>query len=94
MPSYRLSRLADAKMAEIYRYSIENFGLSQARKYVLSLHETFSHLAERPRLGRQWRDWRRHEHAEHVIFYEITDDGIYIVRIFHGRENIVDWMKI
>ena len=93
MASYRLSTLADAKMVEIYRYSLRNFGLVQARTYTQSLHETFAQLARRPQLGRPWRDWRRHEHAEHVIFYEVTDDGIYIVRIFHHRENIVAWMK-
>jgi len=93
MPGYRLSILADAKLVEIYRYSVENFGLAQARKYVGSLHDTFVRLAEHPRLGRPWRDWRRHEHAEHVIFYEIVDDGIFIVRIFHHRENIVAQMK-
>jgi len=93
MASYRLSALADAKMVEIYRYSVRNFGLEQARKYTRSLHESFAALAQRPLLGRQWRAWRRHEHGEHVIFYELADDGIYIVRIFHHRENIVARMK-
>jgi toxin ParE1/3/4 len=80
-------------MVEIYRYSVRNFGLAQARKYTQSLHESFAQLAHYPELGRTWRDWRRHEHAEHVIFYEVKDGGIYIVRIFHHRENIVAWMK-
>jgi toxin ParE1/3/4 len=93
MASYRLSSLADAKMVEIYRYSVRNFGLAQAQEYTRSMHHSFDLLAQRPLLGRQWRSWRRHEHAEHVIFYEITDEGIYIVRIFHHRENIVAWMK-
>ena len=93
MASYRLSALADAKMVEIYRYSIRNFGLAQARGYAQSLHATFAVLAQRPNLGRQWRAWRRHEHAEHVIFYEVVEDGIYIVRIFHHRENIIAKMK-
>lgn len=93
MASYRLSILADAKMVEIYRYAIEKFGPAQARKYVTSLHDTFLRLAERPKLGRKWREWRRQEHAEHVIFYEILDDGIYVVRLFHNRENIVAKMK-
>ena len=93
MANYKLSTLADAKMVDIYRYSVQTFGLVQARKYTHALHETFAQLATRPRLGRQWRQWRRHEHAEHVIFYEIVDDGIYIVRIFHNRENIVAKMK-
>ncbi len=93
MAGYKLGRLAEIKLAEIYNYSFDTFGEHQADGYILSLHDAFARLAEMPRLGRKWRRWRRHEHGEHVIFYDIAADGIFIIRIFHRSENIVARMK-
>ncbi len=93
MAAYKLSRLARAKLADIYEYSFLNFGERQADAYLDGLYETFDKLAAMPLMGRTWQQWRRHEHAEHVIFYAIDDDEIEIVQIFHHSENIVAWMK-
>ena len=91
--SYKLSPTAKAQLDEIFSYSVRKFGLPQARLYVEDLHAIFELLALRPHMGRKWRRWRRHEHAQHVIFYRESADGIGIVQIFHHRENIVAKMK-
>lgn len=91
--NYKLSAAARAKIAEIYHYSVRTFGAARAKTYVEGLQEVFALLAERPQMGGKWRRWRRHEHAEHVIFYLEGEGGIRVVQIFHHRENIVAKMK-
>ena len=88
MAVYKLSKAADIKLAQIYEYSLLNFGEEQADSYYLSLHEVFEKLAAMPLMGRPFRGRRRHEHAEHVIFYRPVDDGILVLQIFHHLEDI------
>ncbi len=78
-----------SKLDEIYLYSILHFGLDRADAYLVSLHESFQLLAENPRMGRQFRSRRRHEHQEHAIFYRILGHGIVVTQIFHHSENIL-----
>ncbi len=87
MAAYKLSREADRKLAEIYEYSLLNFGEAQADKYFHSLHEAFELLMHQPELGRPFHEYRRHEHEAHVIFYKADSEGIHIVRVLHKREE-------
>jgi len=48
MSSYRLSRLASADLEEIAEYTIEIFGIEQARKYRDGLKSCFVQLADNP----------------------------------------------
>ena len=81
MADYRLSSCAQADLAGIADYTIETFGLRQARRYRDELETCFCNLAENPRLGRlaerlapegQRADQERHraEHAEHLLSEE------------------------
>lgn len=93
MAVYRLAKAADAKLEQIYEYSLLTFGERQADAYYHSLHETFDFLAARPLIGREFRGRRRHEHAEHVIFYRQVQNGIFVVQILHRNENIAAKVK-
>ena len=88
MAVYRLSKSADIKLDQIYEYSLLTFGERQADLYYHSLHDAFEKLANMPFLGRPFRGRRRHQHAEHVIFYRSIADGILILQIFHHAEDI------
>ena len=88
MAGYNLSLRAIEKLDKIYEYSIENFGEHQADKYYFSMHDAFDLLAQQPKLGRIFRRYRRHEHAEHIIFYKELNDGILIVEVLHKHEDI------
>jgi toxin ParE1/3/4 len=52
MAGYSLSSKAAADLESIYEYTILQFGLEQARAYLLGLHERFQMLAEQPTQGR------------------------------------------
>jgi toxin ParE1/3/4 len=52
MAAYSLSEKAVSDLDGIYEYAILNFGLEQARAYLLGLHECFQILADNPGIGR------------------------------------------
>lgn len=89
MAHYRLSLRADQDLFDIFRYGIKTFGLVQAESYQIDLTRCFNLLAENPRLGRPADiiapGLRRHEHARHVILYEIEADGVLILAVLHDR---------
>lgn len=88
MAVYSFSVQAKGRLVEIYEYSLINFGERQADAYYMSLHDTFELLAGAPLMGRQFHEFRRHEHDPYVIFYELADDGVVISAIYHHSENI------
>lgn len=87
MPDYRLSGRAAADVAGIARYTIERFGIAQARRYRDGLDSCFATLAGNALLGRSAEalapDLRRFEHESHVIFYKPIETGVLIVRVLH-----------
>ena len=89
MADFRLSSHAEADLAEIADYTIETFGIEQARRYRDDLEACFGNLAENPLLGRGAErlssGLRRFEHRSHAVFYTQEEDGILIARILHTR---------
>lgn len=92
MNSYKLSRLASADLEEIAEYTIESFGIEQARRYRDGLKICFDQLANNPALGKRseqlMRGLRRFEHQSHVVFYIIEPEEIFIVRVLHSSMDV------
>jgi len=93
MAEYRLSCLAVTDFDAIAEFSIDRFGVDQARRYRDDLKETLSQLADNPSLGRRAeqlaRGLRRFEHGSPIIFYTRTESGILVVRVLHYRMDVV-----
>jgi len=89
MSDYRLTKNADADLLNMFLYGFEIFGTSKANAYRIGIIQCFEILADNPRLGRKADEFangaRRHEHAQHVIFYNETPDGVLITGIIHER---------
>ncbi|MGB5830775.1 MAG: type II toxin-antitoxin system RelE/ParE family toxin [Thiohalocapsa sp.] len=89
MAAYSLSGKATSDLDGIYEYTILNFGLEQARTYLIGLHERFQILADNPGVGRSAAqlspDLRRHAHQSHIVFYVPREKGVLIVRVLHAR---------
>jgi toxin ParE1/3/4 len=87
MAVYSLSSKAATDLDGIYEYTILNFGLEQARSYLLGLHERFEALAEHPMQGRSAKEFapelRRFDYQSHIVFYLPKDQGVRIVRVLH-----------
>jgi len=92
MNSYRLSRLAAADLQEIAEYTIERFGILQARSYRDSLKICFVQLANNPALGRRaehlMHGLQLFEHQSHVVFYISEPESILIVRVLHSSMDV------
>ena len=71
MADYELTARAEQRLAEIYEYSILEFGLRTARRYLNGLHKIFGQLAENPHLeidvSNVRHGFRRLAHESHVI---------------------------
>jgi len=88
MPKYRLSNRAATDLAAIADYTIEQFGIEQARRYRDGLETCFLDLAKNPKLGRSAErlapKLRSFEHQSHVVFYAPEGKGVLIVRVLHA----------
>lgn len=88
MGEIRISKAAAADIAEIARFTIQAFGINQARHYRTGLQRCLESLAENPMLGRSAEalalELRRFEFRSHVVFYRAEEAGILVVRILHA----------
>jgi len=89
MSEYRLSSRAESDLAEIADYTIERFGIEQARRYRDELESCIQTLAANPMIGRSADELgsklRRYEHQSHIVFYLPSDQGVFVVRVLHQR---------
>lgn len=89
MGSYKLTDDAEADLLDVFLYGFETFGAAAAAAYKANLAHCFQLMADNPGMGRLAADLgpgiRRHEHAQHVIFYEEEPGGVLILGIVHGR---------
>lgn len=91
MSKYRLSSKASEDVEDIAHYTIETWGIEQARTYRDGLHNCLEMLAENAQLGRDASEFapnlRRFPYKAHTIFYIVADNEILIVRIlYQGRD--------
>ena len=89
MARFTLSRAAKRDLVEIGRYTLAQWGLAQARRYLTQLDERMDVIASEPSLGRTCDDIRAgyrcvHE-GRHVLFYRLGDEGVEVIRILHER---------
>ncbi len=89
MGKFHLTNRAVTDLSEIADFTIQSFGIKQARFYRDGLNNCFEILAENPKLGRSAAelspDLRRYEYQSHVVFYIPKDTGTLIVRVLHHR---------
>lgn len=87
MASFRFSVRAEEDLVEIYTYGILQFGYTQANNYILGLEETLLKLAQFPFMGKQSdlvsKGLRSFVYKSHLIFYQLENKGILIVRILN-----------
>ena len=89
LPLHTFWKKAKQGIARIADYTIETFGIEQARRYREELEACFRNLAENPRTGRSAErlapGLRRFEHRSHAVFHAQDEDRVLIVRVLHVR---------
>jgi toxin ParE1/3/4 len=95
---FQLSKAASQDLEDIYLYGYIHFGEKQADLYAGLLEDRIDIICKNPKIGRIDSRInpaiRRFECESHVIFYDVKEDHIVIVRILHGATDYVQHMKI
>ncbi|NDC08618.1 MAG: type II toxin-antitoxin system RelE/ParE family toxin [Oxalobacteraceae bacterium] len=89
MAEYRLTPAAERDLEAIWTYTLERWGVLQADRYIDTLVVAFEALAQSPKTAPACdhirQGYRRRRVERHMIYFQITTDGIAIVRVLHDR---------
>lgn len=89
MAEYRLTPAAENDLESIWTYTAHQWGMEQADRYIESATSAFAELANSPKAAPTCDHirpgYRRQRVARHMIYFQITDYGIAVVRILHDR---------
>jgi toxin ParE1/3/4 len=89
---YALRELARSDLEAIWVYTIEQWGVDQAERYLQGLFDCLEELAANPRLGRERDDlkagYRSFPQGRHVVFYVIASAGIEVIGIVHQSADV------
>ncbi len=94
MAQYHIAPRARADVLAIWKRIAENASVDTARRFNQQLHESFSLLAEQPRMGRARPELspniHSHPFGNYVIFYRPADYGVEIAHVRHARRRDPD----
>lgn len=86
-----ISPTARDDLRDIYHFGLRNWGQSQTDRYLEKLKECLWSLTERPRMGVERPDLfpevRSFPVERHVVFYQVQEKHIGIVRVLHSRQD-------
>lgn len=91
MPSVRVQEAAAVRIDEIYRYTREHWGETQADTYILGLFDAFEDIAtgvaaSRPVPAEFEVDGYVFRYKRHFVYWKTLEDGmIGIVTVLHER---------
>lgn len=83
MAEYRLTPAAERDLESIWTYTVRQWGVEQAERYIDQLTASFGELAHSP-MAAPSCDHIRKGYRRRVDF-RIADYGIAVIRVLHGR---------
>ena len=87
-----LSEAADADLAEILSYGIEQFGEASGEAYVAGFETSFALIAEHPYAGAVHDEVRPPirslPHGSHRIFYDVAGSRVIVQRVLHKAMDV------
>lgn len=91
--NFKLSKQASQDVEDIYLYGFINFGEHQADEYSFKMRSCIDLICSNPEIGRLDSRTnpaiRRFDFESHVMFYDIEDNVIFVVRILHRSVDYV-----
>jgi len=86
---FRLTPDAKSDLIKIRRYTVQNWGSTQSRKYLSALRQTMCLLAATPSPGKSRPelgvDVLSFPHSSHVIYYIVHKKQLVIFGVLHKR---------
>ena len=90
----KLTGEAERDLEDIYVQGALRFGTTQAERYSDGLYACLELLAFHPAMAPERfeisKPVRAHPHGSHVVVYEIENDDVLVLRIFHQHR---DWER-
>src|SRR5690606_30334849 len=89
--SYQISRQALKDLEDIWLYTVENWSIEQADRYLNLIFDEIEYLVSNPQSGKDYHNVRSFYRASkvksHIIFYKLEgeESEIEIIRILHER---------
>ena len=91
------SERAEQDLADIAIYTTRQWGEEQCEKYTRILEAACEQLANQPMIGRiavsKYPGLRRLKRASHVIFYQLREQDILILRVLH-RSMLINSQRL
>jgi toxin ParE1/3/4 len=89
-PLYPSSARA-SRYSGIWTFSLAEWGLTQADRYIADMEARFRAIAENPKIGQACDQIRKGHYriasGSHFIFYRVDKEQIRIVRVLHRRRD-------
>lgn len=89
MAEYRLAPAAERDLEAVWIYTFQEWGSSQANRYIDSITKVFTELASAPKTAQSCdhirSGYRRRSVERHMIYFRVTSYGVAITRILHER---------
>lgn len=92
--NYKISKKAGEDLENIWLYTLENWSLEQADRYISLLFEEIEYLCKKPNSGVDYTTTRKgyfcSKVKSHLIFYKIniSKNELQVIRILHERMNL------
>jgi|HubBroStandDraft_3_1064219.scaffolds.fasta_scaffold288322_2 toxin ParE1/3/4 len=94
--SYRLSRMAEGDLADIYEYTVTHWSVDQANSYITDIRSAVTGLVEGTKGGRMRPDlpegYLAHLVGSHLIIYRETK-LILVARVLHASMDVARRLK-
>jgi toxin ParE1/3/4 len=97
MPRVSLSPRASTDIEDILDHGARLFGEAAAEAYLRGLNDVYRLLDDYPFAGQIEEEtglgFRRWHYRNHRLFYQVTDEGVLILRILHYARDLdgMDW---
>lgn len=93
MASFTLRPKAVQDLADIWNYTVQTWGESQADDYIQDLNRSFVSLSKHPGKGKSCDDiregYRKYPVGKHIVFYrQMSQTEIEIIRVLHQARDI------
>ena len=89
MPEYRLTPAVEGDLESIWTYTVRQWGVEQAERYIDFLTAAFAELADSPKTAPTCEHirpgYRRWSVERHMVYFRVTNYGIAVVRVLHER---------
>jgi len=92
--NYKISKLAESDLENIWLYTFEEWSLEQADYYYDLIMDEIEYIAENPKTGKDFnvvrKGYFRSRVKSHFIFYKINlkEEKVEIIRILHQQMDI------